>query len=56
MRVLISGAGIAGLALAGFLKAQGVEPVVVEKAQAWSRLGYGIALWGNGVRLGLIHR
>lgn len=57
MRILILGAGIAGLALAGFLKAQGLEPVIVEKAKAWSRLGYGITLWGNGIhmleRLGL---
>ena len=51
MRILISGAGIAGLALAGFLKEQGIEPVLLEKAQAWSRVGYGIALWGNGIRI-----
>lgn len=51
MRVLIAGAGIAGLALAGFLKEQGLEPVIVEKAKVWSRVGYGIALWGNGIRI-----
>ena len=51
MRILISGAGIAGLALAGFLREHGIEPALVEKAQAFGRVGYGIALWGNGIRI-----
>lgn len=51
MRLLISGAGVAGLALAGFLHEQGIEPALVEKATEWERVGYGIALWGNGIRI-----
>jgi len=57
-RVLIVGGGLAGLGLAGFLYEQGVEPVVVEKAEEWRRVGYGIGLWQDGIqvleRLGVI--
>lgn len=51
MKILISGGGIAGLATAGFLLQQGFEPVIVEKASEWSKIGYGISLWGNGIKM-----
>ena len=49
--VLIVGGGIAGLALAGFLRRRDVEPTVVERADEWGRVGWGIGLWGNGIRV-----
>lgn len=48
MKVLIVGAGIGGLALAGFLKETGVEYDQIEKCTDWNRQGYLIALWDNG--------
>lgn len=51
MKVIISGGGIAGLATAGFLMQQGIQPVIIEKAKKWSRIGYGISLWGNGIKM-----
>lgn len=51
MRTLIVGGGIAGLSLASFLKQRGLEPVIVEQAEKWSRIGYGISLWGNGIKI-----
>lgn len=51
MKVIISGGGIAGLATAGFLMQQGIEPVIIEKTKEWSKIGYGISLWGNGVKM-----
>ncbi len=60
MRVLISGAGVAGLALARFLERGGVEVDLVDKTTAWGPVGYGISVWGSGLRafdkLGLIDR
>lgn len=56
--VLISGAGIAGPALAFWLKAAGYEPTIVELAPALRRGGYVIDFWGLGYdlaeRMGLI--
>jgi 2-polyprenyl-6-methoxyphenol hydroxylase-like FAD-dependent oxidoreductase len=49
MRVLIIGAGLGGLALAGRLIGAGIEVEVVEKAPGWSS-GTGIYLPGNAVR------
>jgi 2-polyprenyl-6-methoxyphenol hydroxylase-like FAD-dependent oxidoreductase len=49
MRVLIVGAGVAGLALAARLTAAEAEVEVVEKASTWSS-GTGIYLPGNAVR------
>lgn len=49
--VLIVGGGIAGLSLAGFLRRGGVQPTVVEQASEWDRVGWGIGLWGNGIRV-----
>jgi len=60
VRVLISGAGVAGLALARFLERSGVEADLIDKTTAWGPAGYGISVWGSGLRafekLGLIDR
>jgi 2-polyprenyl-6-methoxyphenol hydroxylase-like FAD-dependent oxidoreductase len=47
--ILIIGGGLAGLALAGYLRRQGREPLVVEQASDWRDGGYGIGLWSNGL-------
>jgi len=56
--VLISGAGIAGPALAFWLKAGGFEPTLIERAPALRPGGYVIDFWGLGYdiaeRMGLI--
>jgi 2-polyprenyl-6-methoxyphenol hydroxylase-like FAD-dependent oxidoreductase len=58
MRVLISGAGIAGLTLAGCLERRGHDPIVVERAPRLRDDGYMIDFFGSGVataeRLGLL--
>jgi 2-polyprenyl-6-methoxyphenol hydroxylase-like FAD-dependent oxidoreductase len=46
--VLISGAGIAGPTLAYWLKAEGFEPTMVERAPAQRSGGYVIDFWGLG--------
>lgn len=51
MRVLIVGAGIGGLTLAGLLCRRGVAPVVVEKAPDFSRTGYMLGLYPLGGRV-----
>jgi len=43
-RILISGGGIAGCALAYFLRERGFEPVVVESAPSFGHVGYLLAL------------
>ncbi|WP_049888641.1 FAD-dependent oxidoreductase [Natronococcus occultus] len=49
-RVLVVGCGIAGGALAAFLEERaGIEYDVVEVADAFERIGYGVSLWANGV-------
>lgn len=48
MRILISGAGIAGTTLAYWLLHYGHEPVIVERAPAFRRGGYMIDFWGPG--------
>lgn len=56
--VLISGAGIAGPALAFWLTAAGFEPTIVERAPGLRSGGYVIDFWGLGYdlaeRMGLI--
>ena len=56
--VLISGAGIAGPALAYWLKVARFEPTIVERAPALRRGGYVIDFWGLGYdlaeRMGLL--
>lgn len=49
--VLIVGAGVAGLACAGFLRQHGIEPELVERLENWDQTGYGLGLWGNGRRI-----
>ncbi|HET6625907.1 MAG TPA: NAD(P)/FAD-dependent oxidoreductase [Nocardioidaceae bacterium] len=51
MRVLIVGAGIAGLTLAGLLARQGEAPVVIDRRPEGADLGYGLALWPHGSRV-----
>ena len=48
MRVLIVGGGIAGLTLAAKLHQQRREPVVIERADAYVDIGYGIGLYPLG--------
>lgn len=48
-RVLISGAGIGGLALAAALARTGWHPIVVERAPQWAPLGAGIILGPHAV-------
>ena len=48
MRVAISGAGIAGPALAFWLDRGGHEPVLIEKAAQFRTCGYMIDFWGVG--------
>jgi 2-polyprenyl-6-methoxyphenol hydroxylase-like FAD-dependent oxidoreductase len=58
MRVLISGAGIAGPTLAYWLSHYGFEPTIVEKAPRLRTGGYVIDFWGAGFdiadRMGLV--
>jgi 2-polyprenyl-6-methoxyphenol hydroxylase-like FAD-dependent oxidoreductase len=50
LRVLVVGAGIAGLALARALHQQGITTEVVERVAEWRPIGAGLYLPGNGVR------
>ncbi|MEQ9813251.1 MAG: FAD-dependent monooxygenase [Azospirillaceae bacterium] len=50
MRILIVGAGIAGLSLAIGLCRQGIVPTVIEQRRRWGDLGSGIQMQGNAVR------
>ena len=50
-RVLISGAGIAGLALGFWLDRLGIETVLVDRVPRFEALGHYIALKGNGVEM-----
>lgn len=58
MKVLISGAGVAGPALAYWLSRYGLEPTIIEKAPQLRTGGYIIDLWGLGFdvadRMGLL--
>jgi 2-polyprenyl-6-methoxyphenol hydroxylase-like FAD-dependent oxidoreductase len=51
MRILISGAGIAGPTLAYWLLQHGFEPTVVERAPRLRTGGYVIDFWGAGYEL-----
>ena len=48
MRVIISGAGIAGLTLAALLRRTGMDVVVLERAAALRGEGYMLDFWGAG--------
>jgi len=50
LRVLIVGAGIAGLALARALHQRGITSEVVERVADWQPIGAGLYLPGNAVR------
>ena len=50
LRVLVVGAGIAGLGAARALRRRGLVADVVERAPAWTHPGVGIYLPGNAVR------
>ncbi|PRX45092.1 2-polyprenyl-6-methoxyphenol hydroxylase-like FAD-dependent oxidoreductase [Prauserella shujinwangii] len=51
MRVLIVGAGLAGLTLFRLLRDTGHDVALVERAERFGRSGYGIGLWPNAWRL-----
>lgn len=51
MRVLIVGAGIAGLTLAALLARQGRDCMLIDKRASDAGLGYAIALWPQGTRV-----
>ena len=51
MKVLISGAGIAGPTLAYWLSRYGFEPTTVEKAPRLRTGGYIIDFWGTGFEI-----
>jgi 2-polyprenyl-6-methoxyphenol hydroxylase-like FAD-dependent oxidoreductase len=59
LKILIVGAGLGGLALAGFLDDCEIDYSIVEKCPQWSHAGYALGLWNNGRhilrKLGLAH-
>ena len=58
MRILISGAGVAGPTLAYWLARHGFEPTLVERAPRLRTGGYAIDFWGTGYevadRMGIV--
>lgn len=48
-KILIVGAGIAGLTLSAYLKKQEFEITVIEKTKQWDLIGYPILIWQNGI-------
>jgi 2-polyprenyl-6-methoxyphenol hydroxylase-like FAD-dependent oxidoreductase len=59
LKILIVGAGLGGLALAGFLDDCDVEYSIIEKCPEWCHEGFALGLWNNGRhilrKLGLAH-
>jgi 2-polyprenyl-6-methoxyphenol hydroxylase-like FAD-dependent oxidoreductase len=51
MKILVSGGGIAGLVAAMLLHRSGHEVTVIDKAQSFQKLGYGLSLKGFGIEL-----
>ena len=51
MKILIVGAGIAGLTVAALLKKRGYTPVIIEKAHTLGTIGFSIGIWNNGRRV-----
>jgi 2-polyprenyl-6-methoxyphenol hydroxylase-like FAD-dependent oxidoreductase len=49
-RILIVGAGIAGLALGRALRLKGFRPDIIERVDSWSTVGAGLYIPGNGAR------
>lgn len=50
MKVLIVGAGIAGLSLAAHLRRQKIEAVVIEQARKWRNIGFVLTIWPFGMK------
>jgi 2-polyprenyl-6-methoxyphenol hydroxylase-like FAD-dependent oxidoreductase len=50
-RILVVGAGVAGLSLARALGARGLEAELIERAMDWPVAGAGIYIPGNGLRV-----
>lgn len=50
IQVVVVGAGVAGLSLAGFLRRAGIEPVVIETADAFDERGV-VELWPETMKL-----
>ena len=50
-RVIIVGAGVAGLAMSHALLSAGIDHVVLEKGVVAPDWGAGIVLWGHGSRI-----
>jgi 2-polyprenyl-6-methoxyphenol hydroxylase-like FAD-dependent oxidoreductase len=50
-KILIVGAGIAGLALGIRLKQLGYEPLIIDKCRKWRMKGYSLSLWPNGLKI-----
>jgi 2-polyprenyl-6-methoxyphenol hydroxylase-like FAD-dependent oxidoreductase len=51
MKILISGGGIGGLTVANFLYRQGHQPIIIDKAHAFSNAGFVISLKSFGVEI-----
>ncbi len=51
MRILIVGAGIAGMTLAALLDRRGVRPTLVERAPSFAHAGYMLGLYSLGSRV-----
>src|SRR5213075_354670 len=51
MKILIVGAGIAGMTLAALLRRQGISPVIIERAPNFDHAGYMIVLYPLGSRV-----
>ncbi len=51
MKILIVGAGVAGLTLCGLLQQRGFRPVLVERAKRFGDVGYVIVVWPSGSRI-----
>jgi 2-polyprenyl-6-methoxyphenol hydroxylase-like FAD-dependent oxidoreductase len=51
LKVIVSGAGVAGLALSHWLARLGATAVVVDRAPRFQALGHYISLKGNGVEM-----
>lgn len=51
MKILISGAGVAGLALAAFLKKHDITAHIVDRSPNFKHLGFAIVMWPIGTRI-----
>src|SRR5215469_6828621 len=47
-KILIVGAGLGGLALAGFLDNCEIEYSIIERCPEWNHEGYALGIWNNG--------